>query len=139
MFRNRRVRSEGAKAARFGLVGAAATLVHLVTAQGILAASVPPMAANAAGFVVAFGFGLLGHYHFTFRAAGPFARAVRRYGVISISGFLVNNLVLVALVSSGRVGDGIAVATAILVVPAATFLASRLWGFSAPRALDEGP
>lgn len=136
MFRNGRARSEGAKAARFGLVGAAATLMHLVAAQAVLATGVAPVAANAAGFAAAFGLGLLGHYHFTFRAAGPFARALRRYGVIAIGGFLVNNLALAALVASGRVGDGVALATAILLVPAATFLASRLWGFAAPRPPD---
>lgn len=131
------VAHEVRQAGRFGLVGLAATLLHLTLAQAALWLGTGPLAGNLIGFVAAFVLGLLGHYHFTFPGRGPFGRALRRYGAIAVAGFLVNNVVLIGLVALGWVSEAAALAIAILLVPALTFLASRFWGFSShPAAIS---
>ncbi len=123
--------SEIFMAVRFGLVGAGATVAHLVVSQSVLAAGLAPVQiANVIGFLVALVAGFLGHHHFSFRGRAPFGRAFRRYGVIALCGFLANNVILFALVAADVVSQKTALTIAILAIPAATFLASRFWGFS---------
>lgn len=118
------------KAGRFALVGVAATLIHLGVAQAALATGgLSVFWANALGFVVAFVAGFLGHQYFTFNRAAPFWQAFRRYGVIALGGFIVNNVVLFGLVQAQILIEAVALAIAIAVVPIGTFLASRFWGF----------
>ena len=115
---------------RFGIVGLAATAIHLAVAQAaLLFAGLSPFAANVAGFLVAFLAGFAGHQWFTFRSATPLRQAFRRYGAIALTGFAVNNIILAGLVATGFVSEALALAFAILIVPAGTFLASRFWGF----------
>ena len=118
------------KAARFAIVGLAATLIHLGVAQGALAAGLATVFwANTLGFIVAFVAGFLGHQYFTFNQTAPFWQAFRRYGVIAVGGFIVNNVVLFGLVQGNILSEAVALAIAITIVPVGTFLASRFWGF----------
>ncbi|MCL6284141.1 GtrA family protein [Ruegeria sp. 2012CJ41-6] len=125
--------NEFLRALRFAIVGLCATLIHLAVAQGLFAMGVLslPMA-NLAGFALAFPAGFLGHYFLTFSRAAPIRQAFCRYGVIAMIGFLVNNIVLFSLVANGLLGEKVALAIAIIVIPMGTFLASRFWGFLAP-------
>lgn len=119
------------KAGRFAIVGVVATLVHLGVAQGTLATGVVSVFwANTLGFVVAFVAGFLGHQFFTFNRTAPFWQAFRRYGVIAVGGFIVNNVVLFGLVQAQILNEATALAIAITIVPVGTFLASRFWGFN---------
>ncbi|MFD2740138.1 GtrA family protein [Sulfitobacter aestuarii] len=132
MFRNRNSLSELLGALRFAIVGAGATLVHLLCAQLALATGVVPLAlSNVIGFAVAFVAGFAGHQYYTFAGTAPLARAFRRYGIIALVGFLINNVVLFGLVAAGIVSKATALSIAILIVPVGTFLASRFWGFLA--------
>lgn len=118
------------KAARFAIVGVVATLVHLAVAQGALATGLASVFwSNALGFVVAFVAGFLGHQYFTFNQSSPFWQSFRRYGVIAVAGFTVNNVVLFGLVRGNILSEAVALAIAITIVPVGTFLASRFWGF----------
>ena len=140
MSRMKQAKAEAGTAARFGLVGIAATLTHLVVAQGALALGLSPVASNIVGFIAAFVTGLVGHYHFTFPGTGSFGRAFRRYGVIALAGFLFNNVVLIGLMATGRVSEQVSLLVAILIVPATTFVASRFWGFVPVREpMGEAP
>lgn len=126
------LKAEVQTAFRFALVGGAATLTHLVMAQVSLAAGFATAAqANVAGFLLAFLVGLLGHYYFTFAQQGSLTRATWRYSVIAVAGFLVNATVLFVLMRVNRIDEAVSLAIAITIVPAGTFIASRLWGFTA--------
>jgi len=97
------------KAGRFALVGVAATLIHLGVAQAALATGgLSVFWANALGFVVAFVAGFLGHQYFTFNRTAPFWQAFRRYGVIALGGFIVNNVVLFGLVQAQILSEAVA-------------------------------
>ena len=122
--------SELLRAGRFAIIGGLATLVHLVFAQVALAiGGISLTGANTFGFVCAFVAGFLGHQYFTFSSTAPFWQAFRRYGVIAIAGFAVNNIVLFGLVNAGLLTKEVSLTIAIVIVPIGTFLASRLWGF----------
>ncbi len=122
-------RAELSKALRFAIVGGLATLVHLGVAMAALALGAGAFQGNALGFGVAFIAGLVGHFYFTFGLSNGFGRSAWRYGVIAFAGFAVNNGLLAGLKAAKATPDSAALAIAILVVPAGTFLAARFWGF----------
>lgn len=129
-----KIQDEAGKAGRFGLVGLAATAVHLGIAQlALLLWGAAPWLANLIGFAAAFTVGLAGHQWFTFRGVAPLQRSVWRYGAIALAGLLATNIVLEGLRASGALSDAAALTIAILVVPAISFVASRFWGFAPAR------
>ena len=122
---------------RFGLIGVAATVTHLVVAFALLKVSrLPVLGANLVAFLIAFGVSFSGNYFWTFRARGGIRSAVGRYLLIASTAFLINNVVLVALIRDDRLSPFAATAVAALVVPCFTFLASRFWGFKSAHAPD---
>jgi putative flippase GtrA len=67
-------------AARFSLVGIAATSIHIVVVLLVLnQAGSNPFSANAVAFVIAFGISFLGKYIWTFRSPGSPRRAMFRF------------------------------------------------------------
>jgi putative flippase GtrA len=117
-------------AGRFAVVGAAATLVHMLVVWLLIEqASLPPLLANLLAFLTAFAVSFSGHYLWTFGAPGNPVRAMRRLFVISGSAFAVNTVLLAALLRAGWLTPSAAAVIAAGVVPAITFVASRVWGF----------
>lgn len=119
-----------AMAARFGLVGLAATGTHMLALHLFLErAALPLLPSNTLAFLLAFGVSFSGHYVWTFRAPGAPLRAAGRFLVIAGIAFLCNTLALLAVNASGYLSPFHASLAAILVIPPTTFVASRLWGF----------
>ena len=122
-----RLASEAGTAARFGLVGIAATGVHLLVA-GVLLGTWPSMSeflANVVAFLAAFQVSLMGHRRVTFRRRGR----AKRFFLVALAGFGLNNGVLGTLLATTPVQGFLAVAIATLTVPVLTYLASRFWAF----------
>src|SRR3546814_18078273 len=71
----------------FTAVGCAASATHwLVVVAIVNLASLAPLVANIAGWIVAFGVSFSGHYHLTFRRhEAPAWRAARRFFLVSRS------------------------------------------------------
>ncbi|ABE58602.1 GtrA family protein [Chromohalobacter israelensis] len=123
----RRLAGEAGTAARFGLVGIAATGVHLLVA-GVLLGTWPSMSeflANVVAFLAAFQVSLMGHRRVTFRRRGR----AKRFFLVALAGFGLNNGVLGTLLATTPVQGFLAVAIATLTVPVLTYLASRFWAF----------
>jgi putative flippase GtrA len=117
-------------AVRFGLVGVIATGVHIGVVWILLSCTtLHTLIANAIAYLTAFGFSFSGHYVWTFRASGTLFRAMRRFLGISGSAFVLNTLVLAAILRGGWVSPFISTILAIFIIPVITFLASRFWGF----------
>lgn len=117
-------------AVRFGMVGSVATAVHIATLWLLLSGtSLPVLIANTAAFILAFGFSFAGNYVWTFGAPCPVKKALGRFLVISVSAFLLNTLCLGILVEQHLFPPKVAGLVAATLIPVATFLASRLWGF----------
>lgn len=115
---------------RFGIVGVGATFVHMGVAAFLVHFDVTNVfLANLLAYLTAFSVAFTGHFFWTFQKGAPLKQAIWRYFIISASAFGVNNLVLLSLVESGVVSKVASVIIAAAIVPAISYVASRLWGF----------
>jgi putative flippase GtrA len=124
------VRALIGEAARFGLVGAAATGVHLAVAFGARGLGAEVFVANVIGFAAALGVSLAGHHHFSFRRRVGFARGAARFVPIALLAFALNNGLLAALLSAfgSRFAD-LSLAIAIVAVPLISFVLARQFAY----------
>ncbi|MDY4282475.1 GtrA family protein [Xanthomonas sp. LF06-19] len=112
---------------RFIAVGGAATCVHLTVAM-LISFSLPNVSvylANLVAFMLAFGVSCLGHRHVTFQRRG----SSHRFFVIAAAGFMLNNLIL-AIGTQAGLNRHVALAIAVIIVPALSYFASSLWAFT---------
>lgn len=115
---------------RFTLVGIAAACVHisivwvLITRLGL-----ETLLANLAAFLTAFSVSFAGQYLWTFRSKRYWQSALIRFFLISLFGFAVNNIVLIALLDLGFMSDSLAAVLSACVIPVVTYLAGRYWAF----------
>lgn len=128
-----RLRLEALRLSRFGMVGAAATVSHLLLASILITGTtLPILAANTVAFLTAFGISLTGHYCWTFQKPGDLRRAAIRFMLVSVSAFACNTLALALALNAGWFTPLVTTLLAAAVIPLATYLASRLWAFRAP-------
>jgi putative flippase GtrA len=126
----RRLWREAVIGFRFGIVGGIATVVHILIVAFLLSNTpLPTLAANTLAFLSAFGVSFTGNYLWTFGSPGHPRRAMRRFLLISCSAFAVNTLILATILRAGWLAPLYAAILSAAVIPAITFLASRLWGF----------
>ncbi|MEX0828071.1 MAG: GtrA family protein [Haliea sp.] len=117
-------------ALRFGVVGVAATAIHIgVLLLLIVNTNIPLLSANAVAFCCAFVCSFTGNYYWTFQYPGNRVRAIVRFMVIALSAFILNMLLLNWLAQKNWMADVYTGIAAIIIVPVITFLGSRLWGF----------
>jgi putative flippase GtrA len=117
--------------ARFVVVGCLAAATHWTVAVGCVEfLGAPPLLANVAGWLVAFLVSFGGHYRWTFRHHPKLLlKALRRFFLVSASGFLVNECAYAWLLSTTRLPyDGL-LAALLIAVAGLTFVVSRLWAF----------
>lgn len=111
----------------FALVGLSATATHLGVAGSVLVLSEHSVfVANALAFIIAFGVSYLGHAFLTFRAR---TSSLRRFALVALAGFMLNNLFLGGVVFSGLLDGFLAIVAATLAVPFFVYLAARFWAF----------
>jgi putative flippase GtrA len=115
----------------FVAVGCTAAAVHFSVVLLLVAcAAVAPLAANVAGWFIAFIASFLGQWRFTFRGqAAPAWPALRRYFVLSLGGFAVNEAVYAALLRWTRVRYDLLLAAVLLGVAFFTYVLSSRWAF----------
>lgn len=124
---------------RFGGVGGLATLTHVIVAlaaQHWLPVSVQQ--ANLLGFLAAVALSYVGHARFTFRAPVGSAAQVRRFAFLSLLGLATSSGTVWLVDTVLGLGFKLAMAIVAVLVPAATFLAMRLWVFRQTRADAKG-
>lgn len=118
-------------AAWFVAVGCTAAAVH----WGIVVALVgqahwPPLAANVAGWAVAFVVSFAGHHHLSFAGhAQHVAVAARRFFAVSAGGFAINEAAYALLLHGGRWRYDLVLAAVLLGVAGLTYLLGRHWAF----------
>jgi putative flippase GtrA len=116
----------------FFLVGIAATAVHGVVALAVRdLAHVSAMAATASGYLCAVGVSYLGNARFTFGRPALHGPQFARFLVVSLSGFAAN--LAITWLLSNRLGWPFPATLAVIVVviPALSFTAAKLWAFAA--------
>ncbi len=118
----------------FGLVGASAALLHfcvvwLLVSQWQMAA----LAANVAGFVLAFGVSFVGHHRFSFASSqAKTGAALPRFAIVALLGFSCNELLYGLLLAAG-LEYRLALLLVLLAVAAMTWILSRHWAFRSSR------
>ena len=128
------LKTEGAAAGKFAIIGILATLTHAVVASVLfetrLLAVVP---SNVCGFLAAFTVSFSGHYFWSFnhlRQAGTLLKTMTRFLIISISGFALNSTILALWLAFAPWPEIYGLWLAIAVVPAFSFVGARLWAFA---------
>jgi putative flippase GtrA len=115
----------------FVLVGAAAAATHMAVVV-VLVESLgwAPLAANVAGWMLAFFVSFGGHYRLTFSGSGAALwPAARRFALISFGGFVANQAAYAVLLRFSGLNYALGLFLVLLGVAAATFVLSRWWAF----------
>lgn len=115
---------------RFGLVGALATLVHMLIGVTLIHSGWPALAANPVSFVIAFVVSFMGHYGFSFSDQEvDIVTSLKRFSIVACGGFFANEALLAVLVWSGGVPQILALVFSTGTAAVGTFFASRNWAF----------
>jgi putative flippase GtrA len=116
---------------RFIAVGCTAAAVHFATVLLLVSvAGAAPLAANVAGWLLAFGVSFLGQWRFTFRGQeAPAWQALRRYFVLSLGGFAANEAGYGALLHWTRVPYDVLLAAVLAGTALVTYVLSSRWAF----------
>jgi putative flippase GtrA len=119
------------QAARFGAVGLAATVAHVLTVLAVVKfAGVPGLPANLGGFLVAVLVLYAGNHRWTFDCRGLHARYFPRFVAVAALTLALGQ-VIVWLVTERAGGDHrIATAVVALTMPAIAFIACRDFVFA---------
>jgi putative flippase GtrA len=126
--------------ARFSLVGATATIVHIGVAMGAVAvAGTNPTVGSMIGFVAAFLVSYVGHFRFTFAVAGRYRDYLSKFAVNSLASFILSTgAVWVATAILGVDYRPALIALAVI-VPICNYLVNRFWVFLQPGSGAAGP
>lgn len=125
------MRATLARFAWFVAVGGTAAAVHFAVVVALVeAAGWAPLAANVAGWGVAFIVSFSGQRLLTFRArATPWLRALPRFFLVSAAGFLVNEISYAVLLHVSALRYDLLLAGVLLGVAVMTYLLSSRWAF----------
>lgn len=114
----------------FAIVGAAATLTHVVAALAARElAGLSPMGANLVGYLAAVGVSYLGNARFTFRRAVLHGPQFARFVVVSLLGLALTQGLTWLLVERLGWSFSAGLAVVAIAVPALSFVLQRLWAF----------
>jgi putative flippase GtrA len=114
----------------FAIVGAAATLTHVIAALGARElADLSPMGANFVGYLCAVGVSYLGNARFTFRRAVLHGPQFARFVVVSLAGLALTQGLTWLLVEQMGWSFSAGLAVVAVAVPALSFVLQRLWAF----------
>lgn len=125
----------GFQYARFGVIGLAATAVHVTLfALLIEGAEAPALLANLLAFCSAVLVSFAGHFWWTFRAERLSSRrrahaVLFRFAGVALCGLGLNSLVVYLIVDLFETSYHYAILLMVSVVPLAVFTLSKFWAF----------
>ncbi|RQO58530.1 GtrA family protein [Paucibacter sp. KBW04] len=119
----------------FGAVGASAAAVHFGVVWALVENwGLPALAANVAGFLLAFGVSFAGHHRLSFAAQKATVReSLPRFAAVAVLGFVSNELLYALLLGLGM-EYRLALILVLVGVAAMTWMLSRFWAFRARAA-----
>lgn len=119
---------------RFIAVGTTAAAVHWgVVRVAVESLGLAPLAANVAGWMIAFVVSFSGHRLWTFGATSGVGtgQSLWRFALVSGAGFVVNEACYAAVLRSGGLRYDLALGVVLVGLAVLTFVVSRLWVFRA--------
>ena len=121
----------------FVIIGLLATGTHASAALGAEALlSLEPLYANLVGYCTAVGVSYFGHAWLTFRTPALQRAQFLRLVAVSLSGLLLNQLIVYVATHVAGWPLWAALIPATLLVPVFTFVVSKLWAFKGRAAGD---
>lgn len=121
---------------RFGIVGALATLVHIVIGATLIHSGWPALWANAMSFLIAFMISFMGHFGFSFvDLAGDLLTSLKRFSAVAVCGFAFNETLLALLLRLSDVSPIAALTLTTALTAIGTFIFSRNWAFRPPSSV----
>ena len=128
--------AQGGRIHWFIAVGCAAALVHWVVVVSLVSrAGWLPLVANVAGWLIAFVVSYSGHRRWTFSSHdAPVGRSLRRFFVVSASGFVVNEGIYALLLQERWLRYDAVLAIVLVGVAGFTYWLSRHWAFLRSQA-----
>lgn len=115
----------------FAVVGLAATGVHALVALATRRLGADALTATFAGYLCAVGVSYLGNARFTFGRPALHGRQFGRFLVVSLFGLVANLALTWFLVDRLGWPFRAALALVVIVIPALSFAAARIWAFRA--------
>jgi putative flippase GtrA len=117
--------------AAFTAVGTTAASLNVAVVAGTVPLGVSPLVANVIGFLLAFALSFLGHARWSFPAAGrPIGVALRRFAVLSILGFGLNEACYAGALSWTELDYRLALVAVVTGLGLLKLLASKHWAFA---------
>ncbi len=117
---------------RFSLIGAAATLIHLLVGVTLIHAGWGPLIANAAAFCIAFFVSFAGHFGYTFSPGrNSVPGSLARFMVVALAGFAANETLLAGLLTRHVLSPTATLIVSTGLVALGTFILCRRWAFAA--------
>jgi len=115
---------------RFGIVGFAATLVHVVVFLALTRGLAwNPTVATVPAFLTAFVCSYLLNHSWTFRVTGRHERYLVRYLTVALIGAALNAGIMHLVTSVLDQSNTSGLVAVVVIVPAFNFAGSRYWGF----------
>ena len=115
----------------FSLVGSAATTLNMIVVAVLVPRGISPLVANVLGFTASFAWGFVAHARWTFPAAHrPIAPALRRFAVLSVVGFGLNELFYAGALSWTGLDYRFALLAVITLLGLLKLVASKHWAFA---------
>ena len=115
----------------FTVVGTVAAGLNLCIVAGTVPLGVSPLVANVLGFVLAFVLSFVGHARWSFPAAGrPVGIALRRFALLSVAGFALNELCYAGALTWTELAYRLALVAVIATVGLIKLLVSKHWAFA---------
>jgi putative flippase GtrA len=119
---------------RFGLVGGLVTLLHVAVALSVNGLfGIDPLWANFIAFLVACGVSYALNWLWTFDAVSRHGAALPKFLAVSVSGFILNQSIVFALVTLAGHPMWVAMLPVMVVIPVFSFIMSKTWVFLADR------
>ena len=115
--------------ARFGVVGITAMAVHWIAVTLLVPLGIAPLIANILAFAIAFNVSYVGHRNWTFASTANHATTFKRFFLVALASFVLNETLYYLLLSFTALDYRIALAMVLVAVAALTFVMSRYWAF----------
>jgi putative flippase GtrA len=115
---------------RFGLVGAAASITHVIVALLLIErAALPLLWANALAFSVAVFVSYFGNHAWTFGRTGYHRKHFPRFLAVALGGLLLNQSIVFLTVEIAGIPYLYGILLVVLIVPGLSFRLSKCWAF----------
>lgn len=112
----------------FGVVGVGASVLHIAVAWVVDRLFDPSIfVANLVGFLIAFLWSYIGHYFFTFNSTKAHRLAIPRFAVTALSGYAINNGVVLACVLATGAESLWFIVLAVGIAAGVVYLLSNFW------------